>query len=397
MQIRVNRIGESITGSYNGKSFGVSFDEKKYAAMKELQKAANNANTMDELRSIIDQFEPLTHESYKEVIEHKSPYLFVNNVTNQFFLKYNKQQSKEPIPQRLVDLILESTEKGMDVKPLVKCWARFLRNPNYSAEKARLFAYYISQTYTDPRKTEALIREGVNPERAHEMATTYQTPITEEGLICTYKVSQEITKKFVKGDEEDSVKQVNRFDYEVDEFTGLKTYKTPEHVEDRIFEPAVMGNRGDVFQRFTATGAPDGEGHLIKVGQIHALKDWDMVNCDDRVFGVKGLHCGNLDYIRSYQREGTVTHNMLVDPMHIGAVVQDNTGALRVKQYMLYASFAGVNRGIYHSATYGRLTDQEFAELVRDTVAKTRDAAIAAATEAFDAKSGLVGDGQLDS
>ena len=395
MQIIVNRIGENITGSYNGKSFGVSFSQGKYNAMKELEKAANNANTMEELRGIIDQFEPLTHESYKEVIESISPYLVVNNVTNQFFLRYNKEISEEPIPERLAKLMIESTEKGMDIKPLVKCWARFLRNPNYSQDKAKLFAFYISQQYTDPKRVQALLKEGVSPERANDMATTYQTPITEEGLICTYKVSREITKKFVKDeDAEDGVKEVNRYDYEVDEETGLKTYANKDMaVEDRKFEPAVMGKRGDAFQLLTPTGVFDSEGHLIKVGFVHALKDWSMVNCDDRTRGVPGLHCGNLDYIRSYQQEGTVTHYVLVDPMHIGAIVQDNTGALRVKQYMVYASFAGVNKGIYHSATYGKLTDAEYEKLVQESV----EATMAAAQKEASTKRALIGDGALDS
>lgn len=395
MQIIVNRIGESITGSYNGKSFGVSFSAEKYAAMKELEKRANNAQTMDELRSILEEFQPMTSESYKEVIESKSPYLFVNNVTGQFFLKYNKEVSKEPVPQRLVDLILESSEKGIDVKPLVKCWVRFLRNPNYSHDKARLFAFYISQQYTDPKRYQALIKEGVASERAHEMATTYQTPITDEGLICTYKVSRELVKKYVKDESVDGgVKQVSKYDYDVDEETGMKTYANAKlDMEDRTFEPAVMGTKGDEFELLTAAGAFESKGHKIKVGRIHRLTDWSMVNCNDKTSCVPGLHCGNLDYIRNYQEEGTVTHYVLVDPMHIGAIVQDNTGALRVKQYMVYASFAGVNKGIYHSATYGKLTDAEFETMVRESV----EASKKAVAEEEAQKTALIGDGGLDS
>lgn len=399
MQIIVNRIGDSITGSYNGKTFGVSFDEKKYADMKEIAKRANNASTMDELKGIYEEFEPFTHESYKEVIESQSPYLFVNKATNRFYLRYNQQISKEPIPQALVDRILKSTELGMDVKPLVKCWVRFLRNPNYSEDKARLFAFYINQTYTDPKRAAELLKEGVAPERAHDMATRFQTPITDEGLIQTYKVSKEITKKFVKDAEADGgVKLVDREDrdYDVDEFTGLKTYKEEKYVEDRVFEPAVMGTGGNAFQRFLASGTLDAEGHIIKVGQIHSLKDWKMIDCNDRASCVPGLHCGNLDYIRSYQSEGTVTHYVFVDPMHIGAVVQDNTGALRVKQYFVYASFVGVNKSLYHSSTYGKLTDAEFDKMVAETVAKTRDEAVSAAQQAYDEKMALKGDGGLD-
>lgn len=100
----------------------------------------------------------------------------------------------------------------------------------------------------------------------------------------------------------------------------------------------------------------------------------------------------NLDYIRCYQSDGTVTHEVLIDPMDIGAVVQDNTGALRVKSYMVWRSFAGVNRGLYHSATYAKLKDDEYEALIQAVVQKTRDEAIAAAQEAYEQKVGLVGD-----
>lgn len=387
------QVGGAITGSANGKPFGVSYSEERWNAMQEVKSRANTAQSMDELKTILEEFEPLTHESYKEIVETKSPYLHVNPATNRFYLKYNRVISKEPLPQVFVDRILESVEKGIDPKPLVKCWARFLRNPNYSEAKANLFAWYINQKYTNPEQVQKLRQEGLTHEKATAIATSYQTPITDEGLICSYKVSLEITKKFVKADDnsEDGVKQVGRYDYDVDEFTGLKTYKQPEHVEDRIFEPAVMHKGGDEFILSLLDGTFMSKGHIIKVGMVHSLDSWDMVDCNDRHSGVKGLHIGNLDYIRCYQTDGTVTHQVLVDPMDIGAVVQDGTGAIRVKSYMVYASFAGVNRSLYHSATYGKLKDDEYAKLVEEVVAKTREEAIAAAMETFEQKADLVG------
>lgn len=394
MNITVNRINDSITGSFRGKAFGVSFSEERYRQMKDLETRANEAGTMGELKEIEEAFEPLTHEDYKSVIESQSPYLYVNSVTNQFFLKYNNQQSKEPLPQAFVDLIIKSTEKGLDVKPLVKCWARFLRNPNYSAEKARLFAFYISQTYTDPTQLQKFRKEGVAEDRAVDMATTYQTPITKEGLICTYKVSKEITEKYVKDESvEGGVKKVSKYNYEVDEETGLKTYANKDmEVEDRVFEPAVQGKNGDEFIRLTPAGAEVGRGHIIKVGEVHQLPDWKMVDTRDNVSCVKGLHCGNLDYIRGYQNDDTVTHYVFVDPMHIGAVVQDNSGALRVKQYMVYKSFAGVNRSLYHSSEYSKLTDAEYDKLVQEAVTATQTAA----QQFADSRLALKGDGGLE-
>lgn len=393
--ITLNLIGNSITGTVNGKSFGVSYSKERYAAMDEMRKKANAIESMDELKSLIEQFMPLTQESYKEVIESKSPYLYVNPANNKFYLKYNKEISKEPIPQAFVDRILESVEKGIDPKPLVKFWARTLRNPNYTEAKAAKIAWYINQTHLDTSNRDKLIAEGVSYERATEISTGYQTPITEEGLLCTYKVSREITKRYVKDEDADGgVKEKERYDYDVDEFSGLKKYKEPAHVEDRFFQPAVVGNSHDAWDLVEPAGGivAEADTHHIKVGKIHRLRDWKQVNCDDSRTGVKGLHVGNLDYIRCYQREGTVTHEVLVDPMYIGAVVQDGTGALRVKEYMVHRSFAGVNRSIYHSSTYAKLNDEEYAKMVADVVAKTREEAISAANQQFNEKLALTGD-----
>lgn len=392
--ITINRNGDVITGTVNGQPFGVSFSQQRWDALQEVKKRANQANDMAELKAIIEnEFQPLIHESYKDVIESKSPYLFVNPLSNRFFLKYGKDVSKEPLPQIFVDRILESTEKNIDPKPLVKAWARFLRDPNYTARKGELFAWYINQKYTDAKLRDKYIADGMSYERAVELATGYQTPITDEGLLCTYKVSEEITKRYVANGEE--VEQVSRYEAEVDEFTGLKTYNTPKDVEDRIFMPAVQHRNGDAFSQFEIDGTFVEEGHHIRVGKVHALKDWSMVDCDDSRSCVKGLHCGNLDYIRNYQGKGTVTHYVFVDPMHIGAIVQDNTGALRVKQYMVYASFVGVTRSLYHSSAYGKLTDAEYAQLVQDVVAKTRDETIQAANEKYNSMADLVGEGSI--
>lgn len=85
-------------------------------------------------------------------------------------------------------------------------------------------------------------------------------------------------------------------------------------------------------------------------------------------------HCDNKlnqDYIRGYQNAGTVTHQVLVDPMHIGAIVGGHDGAMRVKQYMVYASFAGTNKGIYHSSKYGELTDKEYRKMLEEAIQAT--------------------------
>lgn len=368
MFIIVNRIGDSITGSINGEAFGVTFSQEKYDALLDAQKRANDVETMEELNIILDEARGLARETYKELVEHKTPYLYVNRGTGKFFLKIgegdNSRVSNQPLPEPFVNRIIQSVEKGIDVLPLVKCWARFLRNPKYSEKKAWRFANYINKTYVDTKlATELIDKQGVSYDVAKERATGYQTPITQEGLICTYKVSAEVLTKYAL-DKDGNKTTVARYSKSIDEETGEISTGLPEFVEDRVFQPAVQGDRGDAFY------CDDVLGHRIKVGQRHRLESWDQVNCNDDSSCVKGLHCGNLDYIRGYQHDGTETHNVFVDPMFIGAVTDDGSGAIRVLEYFVHSSFAGVNRGIYHSSKYAAVTDAEYAKLFEEAVAK---------------------------
>lgn len=374
--ITVNLTGSEksqvISGSVNGQQFGVSYDEAKYQKMLELQDKAESVQTMAELQAIVEEFLPLTQESYKEVIETLSPYLFVNKSTNKFYLQYNGVQSKIPVPRIIADKILKAAEKQLDITPLIKCWVRFMRNPNFTERKAELFAAYISAPFTNYEMVDKLIKEqGVSAEVANERATTTQVAITKEGLLVGYKVSKEVEEKFSLDDDENVTKR-SFFGKNIDPITGLVTYLKPDHVEDRYFMPVVMGTGGDEFT-CDDTGTSN-FGHVIRVGKVHALKDWNQVDCNDNHVGVRGLHVGGLNYIKGYQNAGTVTHDIFIDPMHIGAIVNSSDCALRVKQYFVFRSHAGVNRNIYHSSNYSALTDAEYDRMVMEAVAKTQEA-----------------------
>jgi hypothetical protein len=367
MMITVNRIADSITGSCNMKPFGVKFSQAKYDEMKRLEKEANNAVSMVALVSITEQFEILMKEDYKELIETECPFIFVNEATGKFFLQNNKVISKRPLPQAFVERILTSVEKGIDFLPIVKAWTRFMRNRNYSDEKARRFANYLNKTYMDQEFRDHLMsEEGVSQEVATERATQFQTPITAEGLISTYKVSSELLVKHDPKTGESTPRYDATFD--IDSGEAIPAVM-PDHVEDRIFYPAVQGlTNGDAFTCETMDGFGK-LGHFIKVGHRHFLEEWDQVNCNDNSSCVKGLHAGNLDYIRGYQGQGKITHNVFIDPMNIGAITDDGSGALRVKEYFVHSSFAGVNRNIYHSSKYAALTDAQWADARTEAIA----------------------------
>jgi len=378
--IIVNRIENLISGSVNGKPFSVTYDEQKYNTMMDLQKKAGQVTTTAELKAIVEEFSPLTVESYKEIVETASPYLFVNKHNNKYYLKYNDTLSSITLPQELVDRVLQSVEKNIDITPLIKCWVRFLRNPHFSARKAEFFINYISAPYVQMDLAKELMKNGVSEKIAYERATTTQVAITQEGLLVCYKVSREITKKFKLDDDGETVKQVSRYAKTVDADTGEVTIAVPEFAEDRLFEPAIMGQTYDAFlcipYGMDETSPEAKLGHFIRVGHSHVLDNWDKVDTRDYVSGEPGLHVGGLKYIQGYQSgQDRVTHNVLVDPMDIGAIVglgTGNDGAMRVRRYFVHSTFESVNKNIYHSSKYAEINDAEYAVMVQEAIEKAK-------------------------
>lgn len=364
-----------MTGSINGKPFGLAYSESRFNQLKSLQRVAAETEDMQELTDALDHATKLIQPDWNEMVSHKSPFLQVNaeKGTYHLFNPDNGIVSPIPIPGILVTKIEESITRGDDITPIVKAWTRFLRNPNLNLEKARRFAWYVTQLYVNEDVRKEQLELGVSDEVARQRATTLQVPITMEGLLQTLKVSTEIHDRFIKDPEaEGGVRKYDPRDYEVDEFTGLKTYKELGFVEDRVFQPAVQGTNGDAFECINILTGVGKLGHIIRVGHAHVLPDWKMVNCNDFTSCVPGLHIGNYDYIKGYQGSGTVTHEVFADPMDIGAIVADNSGAIRVRRYFVHKSFAGVNKNVYNSSRVARITDQEYHAMVAKAVEDTK-------------------------
>lgn len=359
--IKVNRIGDKISGSVNGVPFSVSYSEGKFKVMRELEDKSKNAQTLQELKYIVEQFKLLTIDNYGDFVQTKSPYIKVNKDTNKFHLQYNGVISNKVMPDRLSSKIIHAVERSVDILPLVKCWVRFLHCPNYSDSKAIKFVDYMSAPFVNQDQVRLLMSEkGLSEVMAIEFSTTNQVAITQEGLLVGYKASAEITERF-----RDQKLLAPADNTRVDVETGLVLYDETKYDESRIFEPPVQHQNGDAFLCGTYLG------HIMKVGQVIKLPRWDQVNTNDNDSGVKGLHVGGLNYIRGYQSVGTVTHNIFIDPMHIGAIVglgTGNDGAMRVKQYFMYNAFNGVNKQLYHSSSYAAWTDEEYGKMVKDAV-----------------------------
>lgn len=384
--IQLSRIGDSITGTINMEPFGVKYTDILWKAMTELKAEAEQAVSMDALKSIVEKFEVLTHQDYKSSIETAYPDLIINEGKGTFHLRLpNGEVSEWIVPQPLVDRLLKSIELKMDATPLVKFFIRAIRPVKgkvLTQEKLNRIALYVDYKSVDVTFRDKLIKEeGVSYAVATERAINYQTPVTMEGLLCTYKVSAELLNKFdVKtGDSKP------RYEAEFDEDTGdLISDGIPEHVEDRVFYPVVQGLQGgdEFFCEDVITGNAK-KGHLIRVGARHFLESWNQVNQNDDASCVKGLHVGNLDYIRNYQSSGTVTHNTFVDPMHIGAITNDGSGALRVLEYFTHSTKGANNRGIYHSSEYAKMTDAQWAvikaEIAEDAIERAEKVAKEAA------------------
>lgn len=366
--IHLNVIDGRITGSYGDRPFSVTYDEALYNAMLDVADAANEATDMEAYKLALAEFETLTVEDYTKLVESKCEDIFVNPVTGEFFLKVKDTVSTVPMPQALVDRIYESLDAGIDFTPLIKMWTRWLRNPilkkKGGTDFSTRFFNFVNLKYVHPTLKKQLMEEkGLSEDVATARATMYQMKITNEGLLNGYKVSTEILHKF----DAETGEQVDRYKRTFNPDTGeIDSDGIPEIVEDRLFQPAVMGTSGDAFYCEGANGF-DKPGHFIRVGCTHRLPDWSYVNTNDHSSCVKGLHFGGLKYIACYSGE---IHNVFVDPMHIGAVPDDSTGAIRCLQYFVHSSLAGVNGSIYHSSTYAAKTDQEWADMKAEILAE---------------------------
>jgi len=373
--ITLNVIEDKICGSYGETPFTVDYSKELYQNMQEIAKQAVDVTTVEEYNTLLDVFASLTIVDYTKTIETQCEYIHVNKGTGEFFLKNNGVVSSIPMPQALVDRIFDSIDKELDFLPLVKMWTRWLRNPilkrkmkqGWGQNFCERFFNFVNMQYVHPKHKEDLMENhGLSEEAAEKRAIMYQMKITHEGLLNGYKVSREILHKFNSetGEQENRYKRTFNVDTGEIEGEGL-----PEHVEDRLFEPSMMGSSGDAFYCEGPNGYAN-PGHFIKVGCTHRLDDWSKVNVNDTISCVKGLHVGGLIYINCYSGE---IHNIFVDPMHIGAVPDDTDGAIRCKQYFVHSSLVGVNGSIYHSSTYAAMTDAEWDDMRAKAVEEKSD------------------------
>jgi len=281
-----------IVCSLDGKTYNVKFDDEIFDSLISLQEELESIETMAEYEEWKNKAEHiLTDVREKDEIETTCPDLVKSEKTGNYFIKVDGKTSKHPVPQPLVDKILESVGKGIDPTPIVKAWIRFLRNPNLSTSKANYFADYITAEVIDITEMNRLQEEeGYSYGKAAESATYNDVMITQEGLIVAKKYAKLLTKGWVIDPETNQPILKDLYDKKVsvDQWSGEVTEEIqyPEHSEEFTFEPPIMRRSGDAFY------CGNVKDHIIKVGQEIKLESWDQVNTQDNYFGSKGLHVG---------------------------------------------------------------------------------------------------------
>ena len=372
---------ERINGSLNGNQFNIPYTEETY---KEMQEFVDDLKTIEEITDFdlwtIEVQAVLDGSDSDDIITSACPDLMVDNKTGNYYLITATKVSDVPVPQKLVDVILESVEKNLDATPIIKAWARFLRNLNFSTNKAERFADYVTAIIVDGDEVERLIEEeGYTFEKAEARSTYNDVAITAEGLIVTKKYARLLTKGWVIDPETNQpvLEDLFKATKTVDQFSGKVTTDVamPEFAEDLTFEPPVQGRSGDAFL------CGEAKDHIIKVGMVHSLENWNQVNTNDFTNCVAGLHVGGWGYVSRYKSLNCQLLECFVDPSEIGAICDvspDSDGALRVKEYFIYGAVEGRTKGIYHSSKYAAIKDTEWEAFKAEAVKVSADLSEAA-------------------
>lgn len=359
--VNINLVGENVSISIGEDFYVIPSNIATMTALNEYAAKANFATLREDYDKNVALIMSIVNDNgidANRLIQSQCDYIVQDHLTKQYFLTYGDDRISDiPIPNSLVERIMTSIDKNIDFMPIVKLWTRFLRNPyvkKKGADFVNRFADFINMKYVHPENKKIFLDKGIAEDVATELATVYQIKVTNEGLLNGYKVSREILHKY----DAESGEEVPRYTRTFNVDTGeIESEGLPEYVEDRLFEPSVMGSGGDAFY------CGDNKGHFIKVGQTHRLESWDQVDTNDNHSCVRGLHIGGLYYIAWYSGE---IHNVFVDPMHIGAIPCSDDGAIRCLQYFVHSSLAGVNGSMYHSSTYAELTDQQWEEMRKE-------------------------------
>lgn len=352
-----------IAGSFLGKKFNLKFSEKLFEDLKALQETYNDFTDATQIPLWEETVKGYLEEKKEDIVETACPDLKKDPRTGNYFVVVEGKISKTPVPEDLVCVILESIDKGIDSTPIVKAWIRFLHNPNFSSEKAELFAEYITAIIIDTEEVDRLMQEeGFTEEVATQRASYNDVSITQEGLIVCKKYAELVTEGWEMDPKTNKPVRVALYSPSPDVVDVVSGKVTKGKVvypaaEELFFLPPVQRTGGDEFF------CGEDLGHTIRIGQRIYLDDWSKVNTNDRQSCVKGLHVGGWKYVSAYNNLKCQLVDCFVDPAEIGAICglsDGSDGAIRVREYFTYAGNVSRNKGIYHSSAYAAMKDKEW-------------------------------------
>jgi len=217
-------------------------------------------------------------------------YLLHDVVKNVFYFTFEDVALNYPLPQKFVDIFMKDAESGNSSDGLALYIGRFINNPYFELSRLDQLAEEISSTYTVASKRKEFEKAGYSYEEAKIRATVPDKQVTNNGILVTYKVVDEVLDAYALDKDEKRI-TVPRYPYTktVDPDTGEITTDVtyPEFVEGRLFKPAIHSS-GDKFL------CGDKLMYNYKVGVNHSLPSWDMVSTTDGRSHEKGLHSGKV-------------------------------------------------------------------------------------------------------
>ena len=79
-------------------------------------------------------------------------------------------------------------------------------------------------------------------------------------------------------------------------------------------------------------------------------------------------------YVQAYKALNNQLLECFVDPAEMGAFVDGEDYAIRVREYFVYGAVKGKTKGIYHSSKYAAMKDEEWEEYKKEAVANAEKA-----------------------
>lgn len=366
----INIRGNLLLVSILSFSFSCEYSKEMLDQLKTLHDEFEAATTFNDQKEVAERVKNLMTVSKEEAFSEAFANLWLNTKTGKYHFRHGNVISKVEIPSLMVERMKEANDKGYGIEPLNKFFTNLLRSEAiqylggnlYNMQKhINLVCDYVCQTYVDPRLYNDAIEAGYSDEKAGELATTYETPISTHGLILGKKVVNpmySVKEKMWILDEDGNKKLVDRQRTStIDEETGsVFTEEYPNSFnEDWLFAPAIYSN-GEKFQ----TG-DDKNIYYYRVGKISTLPSWGSVNCNSNAQCVKGFHLGGHAYINSWESSHNVTLNCLVHPMMIGAISNSEHVMRCLEFYPVSINTREENnRQIYFESDYLKSTDAQW-------------------------------------